>query len=42
VLLFTVAQATSERRPAFYAFISLGVVVLLVAAVSGFTIHFPA
>jgi len=42
VLLFTVAQANSHRRPAFYSFLVLGVVVLLVGAVSGFTIHFPA
>jgi hypothetical protein len=42
VFLFTVAQVNSRRRPAFYAFLSLGVVVLLVSAVSGFTIHFPA
>jgi len=42
VLLFTVAQVNSRHRPAFYAFMGLGVVALLVGAVSGFTIHFPA
>jgi hypothetical protein len=42
VLLFTVAQANTLRRPVFYAFLGTGVVVLLAGVVAGFTIHFPA
>lgn len=42
VLLFTTAQVFSDRRPVFYSFLGLGIVVLLFGMVSGFTIDFVA
>lgn len=42
VLLFTAAQVFSSRRRAFFALLGLGCVVLLVGAVSGFTMDFVA
>jgi hypothetical protein len=42
VLLFTLAQASTRRRPAFYALLGTGVVVLLVGVVGGFAVHFPS
>ena len=42
VLLFTLAQANTRHRPAFYAILGTGVVVLLTGVIGGFTTHFPA
>lgn len=42
VLLFTVAEANSARRPVFYAAIAIGGFVLLVGAVGGMTTDFMA
>jgi hypothetical protein len=40
VLLFTVAEANSARRPVFYSAITVGAVVLLVGAIGGLTFDF--
>jgi hypothetical protein len=42
VLLLTIAQVNSDRRPAFYTFVTLGVVALTVGAVGGFAVDFFA
>ncbi len=42
VLMFTVGQVNSERRPAFYTFMAIGLVALLVGAIGGFSIDFYA
>ena len=42
LLLFTVGQVNSDRRAVFYTFMGVGVVVLLVGAIGGFTIDFHA
>ena len=34
--MFTVGQVNTDRRPAFYTFMALGVVALLVGAIAGF------
>ena len=42
VLLFTVGQVNTDRRPAFYAFMGVGVVALLVGVIAGFATDFHA
>ena len=42
VLLFTIAEANSARRPVFYPALAVGVVVLLFGAVGGLTVDFFA
>ncbi len=42
VLMFTVGQVNSDRRPAFYTFMAIGIVALLVGAIAGFSIDFYA
>ena len=42
VLLFTIGEANSERRRAFYAAIGLGIVVLLFGAIGGLATDFFA
>lgn len=42
VLLLTIAQVNSDRRPVFYSFVALGAVALIVGAVGGFSVDFFA
>ena len=42
LLLFTAGQVNSDRRAVFYVFMGIGVVVLLVGAIGGFTVDFFA
>jgi len=42
VLLFTIAEANSVRRPVFYGAVSLGLVVMLVGMAGGMTVDFFA
>ena len=42
LLMFTVGQVNTERRAVFYTFMAVGVVVLLVGAIGGFTVDFFA
>ena len=40
LLLFTVGQVNTDRRAVFYTFMGIGIVVLLVGAIGGFTVDF--
>ena len=42
LLLFTVGQVNTHRRPVFYACMTLGVIVLLTGAIVGFSVDFYA
>jgi hypothetical protein len=42
LLMFTVGQVNTERRAVFYTFMGIGVVVLLVGAIGGFSVDFFA
>ena len=42
LLLFTVGQVNTDRRAVFYTFMGVGIVVLLVGAIGGFTVDFFA